>query len=126
MLKIYCWSFRAKFGGLSGGGQWAGGGQNLEWRNVEWPVFRNLKIVVIKIKKDELFDNFIFELFFHFLEIIWTPKIFKSFRYCKILIFHVVRLKKLLNIRNCWILKIHEFLKLNNYSNFGKLASVPN
>ena len=41
-----------------------GGGQNLERRNV---VFRNFEIANIKIKKDELFDNFIFELFFHFL-----------------------------------------------------------
>ena len=48
----------------------AGGGQNLERRNVERPVFRNFEITNIKIKKDELFDNLIFELFFHFLGII--------------------------------------------------------
>ena len=47
-----------------------GGGQNLERRNVERPVFRNFEIANIKIKKDELFDHFIFELFFHFLETI--------------------------------------------------------
>ena len=45
-----------------------GGGQNLERHNVERPVFRNFKIANIKIKKNELFDNFIFELFLHFLE----------------------------------------------------------
>ena len=45
-----------------------GGGQNMERRNVERPVFRNFEIANIKIKKDELVDNFIFELFFHFLE----------------------------------------------------------
>ena len=45
-----------------------GGGQNFERRNVEQPVFRNFKIANIKIQKGELFDNFIFELFFHFLE----------------------------------------------------------
>ena len=32
----------------------------------ERPVFRNFKIANIKIKEDELFDNFIFELFFSF------------------------------------------------------------
>ena len=41
-----------------------GGHQNLEQRNVERPVFRNFEIANIKIKKDELFDNFIFELCF--------------------------------------------------------------
>ena len=40
--------------------------QNLERRNVERPVFRNFEIANIKIKKDELFDNFIFEVFFSF------------------------------------------------------------
>ena len=44
-----------------------GGGQNLERRNVERPIFRNFEIANIKIKKDELFNNFIFELFFHLL-----------------------------------------------------------
>ena len=38
-----------------------GGGQILERRNVERPIFRNLKIPNIKITKDELFDSFIFE-----------------------------------------------------------------
>ena len=39
----------------------AGGGQNLERRNVERPIFRSFKIASIKITKDELFDNFVFE-----------------------------------------------------------------
>ena len=48
-----------------------GGGQNLERQNVEEPIFRNFEIANIQIKKDELFDNFIFERFiFNFLEII--------------------------------------------------------
>ena len=42
------------------------GGQNLERRNVERPIFRNLKMANIKITKDELFDNFIFEFNFSF------------------------------------------------------------
>ena len=37
-----------------------GGGQNLERRNVEPPIFRNLKITNTKMTKDELFDSFIF------------------------------------------------------------------
>ena len=45
-----------------------GEGQNLERRNVEQPIFRNFEIANIKIMKDELFDNIIFE--FNFLEII--------------------------------------------------------
>ena len=45
-----------------------GGGQNLERRNVHRPLFRNFEIASTKITKDELFDNFIFELFVQFLE----------------------------------------------------------
>ena len=67
-----------------------GGGQRLELRNVELPVFQNFEIANVKIKKDELFDNFTFELFFHFLETTSTPKIFNNFWYCKILIFQIV------------------------------------
>ena len=43
-----------------------GGDQNLERRNVKRPIFRNLKIANIKITKDELLDNFIFEFNFSF------------------------------------------------------------
>ena len=78
-----------------------GGGQNLERRHVEGTVFRNFEIANITIKKDELFDNFIFEFFFHSLEIIWTPQIFNNFWYCKIMIHQMVKLKKFLNIPNC-------------------------
>ena len=59
--------------------QFLGGSQNLKRRYVERLVFRNFEIGNTKIKKDELFDNFIFELFFHFLEIIRTLKIFNNF-----------------------------------------------
>ena len=47
-----------------------GGRQNLERPNVEPPIFRKFETLNIEITKDELFDNFIFELFFHFLGII--------------------------------------------------------
>ena len=43
-----------------------GGGQNLERRNLERPIFRNFKIANIKITKNELFANFIFYLIFEF------------------------------------------------------------
>ena len=43
-----------------------GGGQNLERRYVERSIFRNFKTTNIKITKDELFDNFIFEFNFLF------------------------------------------------------------
>ena len=38
-----------------------GGVQNLEWSNVERPIFLNFKITNIKIAKNELFDSFIYE-----------------------------------------------------------------
>ena len=60
-----------------------GGGQNLERRNVERTTFQNFKIAIIKIRKDELIGSFIFGiLFFHFLEIICTLKIFNNFSTC--------------------------------------------
>ena len=43
-----------------------GGVQNLEWSNVERPIFQNLKITNIKIAKNELFDYFIYEFFFYY------------------------------------------------------------
>ena len=67
-----------------------GGGQNLERPNLERPIFRNFKIANIKIMKDELFESFFFfNLFSHFLEIFWTPKIFNNLWNCKILIFQM-------------------------------------
>ena len=36
----------------------------MERRDVEQAVFRDVEIANIKLKKDELFDNFIFHLFF--------------------------------------------------------------
>ena len=43
-----------------------GGVQNLEWSNVERPIFQNFKITNIKIAKDELFDYFIYEYIFYY------------------------------------------------------------
>ena len=42
------------------------GGRNLERRNVEWSIFRNFEIANIKITKNELYRNFIFEFDFSF------------------------------------------------------------
>ena len=47
-----------------------GGGRNFERRNVERLIFRNFKIANIKITKNDLFDGFIIEFIFSFLEII--------------------------------------------------------
>ena len=55
-----------------------GGGQKLERRNVERPIFRSFKITNIKITKDQLFNCFIFEFIFSLL------------LNCKILIFQIV------------------------------------
>ena len=45
-----------------------GGVQNLEWSNVERPIFRNFKFTNTKIAKDELFDYFIYDFFFNYLD----------------------------------------------------------
>ena len=42
-----------------------GGIQNLEWSNVERPIFWNFKITNIHIANDELFDYFIYEFIFY-------------------------------------------------------------
>ena len=62
----------------------SGGGQNLERRNVEGSIFRNSKIANIKITKDELNDNFIFEFFFFILK-----KLFQHLKYS--IIFQIVK-----------------------------------
>ena len=82
-----------------------GEGQNLERRNVERPIFRNFEIANIKIMKDELSDNFIFEFNCSFLEIIWTPKILNNFSSCGILIFQMVEL-------HFFIIQIVKFYKI--------------
>ena len=46
----------------------SGGDQNFERWNVERPIFRNFKTANIKIKEDDLFDNFIFEFNFSFFK----------------------------------------------------------
>ena len=51
-----------------------------------------------------LFSN----LIFHFLEIIWTPKIFNNFSSCETLIFQMVEL-------NCLIFQIVKFYEIVNY-----------
>ena len=44
-----------------------GGLLNLEWSNVERPIFRNFKITNIKIAKEELIDYFIHEfILYHY------------------------------------------------------------
>ena len=44
--------------------EFGGEGQNLERRDIEGLIFRNFKIANIKIKKDKLFDSFIFKFIF--------------------------------------------------------------
>ena len=80
--------------------------QNLERWNVKRPIFRNFNIANIKVTKDELFDSFIFE--FHFLEIMWTPKIFNNFLSCDINFTNG-------RIEFCFIFQITEFYKSVNY-----------
>ena len=46
-----------------------GGGQNLERPNVERPIFRKFETSNIKITKVELFDFFVFQIYFLFLRL---------------------------------------------------------
>ena len=68
------------------------GSQNWEGRNVDRPIFRNFQIANIKITKDELFDNFIFEFIFNFQKLLWHPKYLIIFQVCEILMFQMVEL----------------------------------
>ena len=61
--------------------------QILEWSNVEWPIFRNVKIMNINIAKDELFDYFIYLFIFYYF--------FLNFQ-----IFLIVEFRKLYNFLN--------------------------
>ena len=74
--------------------------KNLEWSNVERPIFLNFKITNIKIAKDQLFDYFIYELIFYsFFLIIRALKVFDNF-------FKFHKFSKLLNFRNFIIFQI--------------------
>ena len=75
----------------------SGGVQNLEWSNVERPIFRNFKITNIKITKDQLFDYFIYEFFYFFFRFTWPLKVFDKF-------------SKLLNFANFVISQIKKLI----------------
>ena len=68
------------------GFDWRGGVQNLEWSNVERPIFWNFKITNIKIAKDELFNYFIYEfiLYYYFLKLLEHSKYLIILPNCKI------------------------------------------
>ena len=54
--------------------------RNLEWLNVERPIFRNFKITIIKIANDQSFDYFMYEFILcNFFLITWTLKVFDIF-----------------------------------------------
>ena len=61
-----------------------GWGQNLERRNVERPIFRYVNIANITITKNELLDNFIFELIFFIFQ-----QLFENAKY--LIIFQIVK-----------------------------------
>ena len=69
-----------------------GGGQNLERRNVERPIFWSFKIANIKITKDEIFDNFIFEFNFSFFRNhlnFFHENFFRKFFFMKFLLWKI-------------------------------------
>ena len=74
--------------------------QNLEWSNVERPIFRNLKITNIKIAKHELVDYFIYDFFLLLFQKLLEPSKYLII-YSK---FH--NFSKLLNFGNFIILKV--------------------
>ena len=55
-----------RMGKIYEGCEISGGVQNLECSNIERPIFRNFKIMNIKIVKDELFYYFIYNFFLFF------------------------------------------------------------
>ena len=87
-----------------------GGGQNWKLLNVERPIFRNFPIVIIKIQKGELFDNFIFKLF---TSIFW--KLFQHLKY--LMIFDIVKywFSKWYNFKKFSISKIFKCWKFLNF-----------
>ena len=56
------------------------------------PIFRNFKIANIKMTKDELFDNFIFEFNFSLFRNHLNTQNFNNFSSCEILIVQMVEL----------------------------------
>ena len=56
--------------------QYLGGVQNLEWSNVEQPIFQNFKITNIRIANDGLFDYFIYEFisYYYFFQLLEHSK----------------------------------------------------
>ena len=57
-----------------------GGVQNVEWSNIERPIFRNFKTTNIEIAKHELFDYFIYEFIFYYFFLNYsTLKVFDHF-----------------------------------------------
>ena len=61
-----------------------GGSRNLERRNMERPICRNLKIANITIAKDEFLDSFFFQFIFSFIINSLSTQIFNNFPNCKI------------------------------------------
>ena len=75
-----------------------GGVQNLEWSDVERPIFRDFKITNIEIAKDELFNYFICEFIFYY----YFFKVFDNFSK----LYNFSKLSKLLNFWNFMIFQI--------------------
>ena len=105
-----------------------GGKQNLEWSNIERPIFRNFKITNIEIAKDELFDYFIYEFsfYYYFLKLLEYSKYLTIFPDYKIFcIFSFVKFRKLYHFPNKKITNILnmrniEWMKNSKIANFGK------
>ena len=101
-----------------------GGVQNLEWSNLELPIFRIFKITNIKIVKDELFNYFIYEFIFTFsshaeyvkresIVYYYFSKLFERSKYLIIYSnyksFYIVKFRKLYHFPN---------KKITNFLNF--------
>ena len=90
-----------------------GGGQHLEWPNVERPIFRDFEILNIQITKIVLFDFSIFELVLYFYDCLNYSNTQNTYRiiYIKFEIFGiliVLQIIKFWNFYNFWNSTISE------------------
>ena len=121
-------------------------GRNLEWKNLERPIFRNFKISNIKITKDELFDFYCRSYFFNFLictnysntwnvflklEIFGILIVFQIVKLSNLLILEIVKFSyfpnwKFLEYSKLEIYEIFLIKKLTNFQNFFSLENYQN
>ena len=111
------------------------GGQHLKRLNVEWPIFRNLKILYITITIllfEISFSIFYFRIYFFILSYFYLRIYFFIFSYFYLRIYFFIFLFANLffyffifynnsNIQNVWIFQIWNFLNFLSFPNWWSL-----